>query len=477
MKNIAYIAVAVLLLACNPESNKSQQEVIATAIKLSANDLTIEKGGNHVLTVAFNPSNTTRKDITWVSSDTEIATVTDGIVVGVAPGSTEIIAKCGNVTDKCKVTVVISTKGITLDKTTLDLNVGSCYTLTATVTPDNATDKTLTWTSSNTSIATVGDGVVVGVAPGSTEIIVKCGNATDKCMVTVLVPATGINLSTKTLVLNVENCYTLTATVTPDNTTDKTLWASSNTSVATVADGVVVGVAPGTTVIIAECGNVTDKCKVTVIPAGAVDLGIVMPNEKTSGTYKLYWASSNLSNSGLCARPEDYGDYYAWGEIEPKTEYTLSSYKWHKGSYDYMVTKYCQNDCKSYWAGSGNPDNHVVLLPNDDAAHAKLGGKWRMPTNAEWEKLRTQCTWTWITQNGVNGLLVTASNGNSIFLPAAGFMSQHYFGGLDEECFYWSSSLWKLPDMAFCLNFGPGDGYYTDCFNRSFGLSVRPVSE
>ena len=224
------------------------------------------------------------------------------------------------------------------------------------------------------------------------------------------------------------------------------------------------------------------------IPAGAVDLGVVMT--RTDGTaYKLYWAKSNLSSSGLCANPEDYGDYYAWGETEPyyscqdpltwksgKTGYDWASYKWSNGDYN-KLTKYCPDNRTDYWDGSGNPDNKIVLDPEDDAAHAKLGGKWRMPTDAEWTALRTQCTWTWTTQNGVQGRLVTASNGNSIFLPAAGFRYGTGLYSAGSNGFDLSSSL--NPDdpsnawyVYFYSDFFGSYNYY-----RCDGRSVRPVSE
>ena len=213
----------------------------------------------------------------------------------------------------------------------------------------------------------------------------------------------------------------------------------------------------------------------TPVPAGAVDLGL------TSG---LKWATCNVGASS----PEEYGDYFAWGETEPyytaghsqdnpcsnwennKTGYNWASYKWCNGSYD-TQTKYCTNS--SY----GNVDNNTVLDPEDDAAAVNWGGTWRMPTDAEWTELRTECNWTWTTQNGINGYLVTGTNQNSIFLPAAGY---RYYTGLDGAASYgsyWSSSLYTGdPDRAWFVDFS-SDGvgrYYND---RCNGRSVRAVSE
>ena len=212
--------------------------------------------------------------------------------------------------------------------------------------------------------------------------------------------------------------------------------------------------------------------KESTISGGAVDLGIVM--SRTDGTtYKLYWAKSNLSDKGLCTNPEDYGDYYAWGETEPKESYSWLMYKFGKSSSG-PFSKY------STPSSDGPIDNKTVLEPEDDVAHVKLGGKWRMPTNAEWTELKAKCTWTWVTNyngSGINGMLVKATNGNSIFLPAAGYLNGTNLRVDGSYGTYWSSSLNKdYPYYAWSVNFDSDDvgrSYY----NRSYGRSVRPVSE
>ena len=212
--------------------------------------------------------------------------------------------------------------------------------------------------------------------------------------------------------------------------------------------------------------------KESTIPGGAVDLGIVM--RRTDGTtYKLYWAKSNLSDKGLCTNPEDYGDYYAWGETKPKENYSWLMYKFGKSSSG-PFSKY------STPSSDGPIDNKTVLEPEDDVAHVKLGGKWRMPTDAEWTELMAKCTWTWVTNyngSGINGRLVKATNGNSIFLPAAG---RRYGATLNNVCssgYYWSSSLYTVYSCdAWQVFFRSDDvGKYVDL--RFYGLSVRPVSE
>ena len=227
--------------------------------------------------------------------------------------------------------------------------------------------------------------------------------------------------------------------------------------------------------------------KESTVPDGAVDLGIVMTREDGT-TYKLYWAKSNLSESGLCANPEDYGDYYAWGETAPyyteghsqericdswiddKTGYDWPSYKWCKGS-STTLTKYNTDSFR------GTVDNKTVLEPDDDVAHVKLGGKWRMPTDEEWTALHEQCTWTTITQNDIYGKIVTAPNGNSIFLPPTGHRLYIYRDGAGSEGSYWSSSLKTVsPYCAWYMDITEAP-LIRRSGGRYFGRAVRPVSE
>ena len=187
-----------------------------------------------------------------------------------------------------------------------------------------------------------------------------------------------------------------------------------------------------------------------------VDLGL------PSGTK---WATCNIG----ATTPEGYGDYYAWGETEPKTTYNWSTYKWCKGSAT-TLTKY--NTRSSY----GTVDNKTVLELADDAARANWGGAWRMPTDAEWTELRENCTWTWTTKNGVNGYEVKSNiNGNSIFLPAAGFRYGDDLRVAGDNGNYWSSSLGTdYPDVAWGVFFG-SDYVYRGYVDRFYGRSVRPV--
>lgn len=207
----------------------------------------------------------------------------------------------------------------------------------------------------------------------------------------------------------------------------------------------------------------TPGAQVSKCPEGAVDLGIVMTRADGT-TYRLYWAKSNLSDKGLCANPEDYGDYYAWGETQTKADFSWSTYKFGTSESN-PLSKYNATDRKTQ------------LDPADDVAHVRLAGKRRMPTDAEWAALREKCTWTWTKQNGVKGDVVTAPNGNSIFLPAAGIRYETSAYNVGSNGDYWSSSLHtEAPKYARRLDFNSeavgGGGDYI-----CIGYSVRPVSE
>ena len=196
--------------------------------------------------------------------------------------------------------------------------------------------------------------------------------------------------------------------------------------------------------------------------SGAVDMGL-----------SVKWSSTNLG----ATKPEEYGGYYQWAGTEDVSN--TSIYLWwyncpyHTGSDEYSGwTKY--NTESSY----GTVDNKTTLEASDDAATVNLGGKWRMPTYAEWTELRTDCTWTWTTLNGVKGYMVTSmKNGNSIFLPAAGYRYDVHLDDVGSDGDYWSSSLTTGgPYRAYGLHF------YSDrviglITLRYCGLSVRPVTE
>ena len=363
--------------------------------------------------------------------------------------------------------------GITLDQTSLSMNSGTTAQLTATITPAEAF-ASITWTSSDESVATVNaNGLVTAVAGGTCTITAKTSgsNKTVTCSVTVKQMATSIVLSQTTAVLELDKLIRLTATVLPENAFNKNVvWSSNNEAVAVVVNGTLVAAGSyGTAIITCEAADgsgVKATCTVSVLdPSTYVDLGL------PSGTL---WATCNIGATS----PEDYGDYFAWGETagynDGKTDFNWSTYKWCEGS-KYTMTKYCTN---SSYGNNGFTDNKTELDLEDDAAYVNWGPAWRMPSNEQFAELinSSYTTTTWTTQNGVYGRLITSeSNGNSIFLPAAGgrYNSSLSFAG--ETGVYWSRTLTESdPKGARFLIFGSSN-VSTSYANRSGGRSVRPV--
>ena len=231
-------------------------------------------------------------------------------------------------------------------------------------------------------------------------------------------------------------------------------------------------------------GNTNSSDSSSTPVGNYVDLGL-----------SVKWATMNVG----ATEPEEYGDYFAWGEIEPYYEpgYAQDNQThWKSGkengysefSYKYCndgmtaLTKYCTNSRYGY---NGYTDNKMVLDPEDDAAHFNLGDSWRIPTREEWEELNdsNNCTWTWITMkthlNYVKGYKVQSKKigytDNWIFLPAAGYRFDSNLHLVGSSGNYWSSSLCSgNPDLARNSKFDKNK-HYTNIDKRSYGFTVRPV--
>ena len=172
------------------------------------------------------------------------------------------------------------------------------------------------------------------------------------------------------------------------------------------------------------------------------------------------WATFNLGASA----PEEYGDYFAWGETEAKDVYDWSTYKWCDGTVN-NITKY------------NATDGLKTLQPEDDAAHVNWGGEWRMPTDAELQELIDNCTWEWDEINGTEGYYVTSNiNNNHIFISAGGYKIGDGTSAINRNCQYWSNTLCN--DLhAFVYHAYKSGSHVKKCTgsNRSAGQSVRPV--
>ena len=195
-------------------------------------------------------------------------------------------------------------------------------------------------------------------------------------------------------------------------------------------------------------------------PEGAVNLGL-----------SVFWAECNLGADD----PVGYGDFYAWGELEDKEDYTWETYRFRtdgNSEGDVILSKY--NSIASH----GVVDQKVALDPEDDVVRVRLGGKWRLPTMKEFQELIDSCEWTWTNKRGVLGYKVESRvNGNSIFLPSTGYCYQKALHGEGYGGYYWTSGTHgTTSSKAHRLFFTPnrkGSSLYLRCL----GQPVRPVSE
>lgn len=279
-------------------------------------------------------------------------------------------------------------------------------------------------------------------------------------------------LSKVSIVLDIESqsiligdTCTLTATAKhgSDILNREITWSSGDPSIATVNNnGLVTGISAGSTTITATCLGKTAVCTITVTEPvyEYVDLGL-----------SVYWATCNIGAD----KPESYGDFYAWGETETKEVYSWTNYKFRTSGTKWGSIKYSKYNSDS---NSGTVDNKTVLDIDDDVAHVKWGGKWRMPTEAEQKELKDKCTWTWTTVNGVNGYLITSNiagyENNSLFLPAAGYRDDTAY---NEGTYgnYWSSSLYNS-NTDYARDFDFSFGFISiGMGGRYSGLPVRAV--
>ncbi len=184
------------------------------------------------------------------------------------------------------------------------------------------------------------------------------------------------------------------------------------------------------------------------------------------------WATCNIGASS----PSDYGDYFAWGETQTKDYFSWANYKYHISgdSWENLVlNKYVTKE------EFGDVDNMCDLEKADDAAIVNWGGSWRMPTKSEIDELRNGCDWEWSSQFGIKGYKVTSkTNGNSIFLPAAGCMNYSTVDGEGMWGYYWASSINpSYPNLAYDLGFYSQMPIWNNDYNRCTGYSIRPVTD
>jgi uncharacterized protein YjdB len=240
------------------------------SVTLDRNSVTLEKGQSTTLVATVSPADATDKTVTWTNSDDTVISLAGGKVTALKEGTSTVTAVAGDKSASCVVTVaktVVPVTSVTLDKTSVTLDKGKSMKLVATVNPSDATDKTVTWSSSDVSVASVDqDGTVRAVKGGTATITAKAGEKSATCRVTVVTPVTSVSLDRSSLSLEVGQNTVLIATIYPEDATEKAVsWSTSDASVATVGDtGLVTALKKGSAVITAKAGDKSATCTVNV---------------------------------------------------------------------------------------------------------------------------------------------------------------------------------------------------------------------
>ena len=309
MKQSYLLGFLVTVLCC---LGCADEVIGVTSVRLNKTQVSLNKGETTLLIATVLPDDATDKTVTWSSSDNSVASVDqDGKLTALKGGIATITAKAGSLTATCQVTVTAEVTSISLNKSSLTLKKGEFETLTATVLPDDAADKTVTWSSSDNSVASVDqDGKVVALKGGNAIITAKAGGMMATCRVTITADVTSIFLSKTSLTLNKGESETISATVLPEDATEKTVsWSSSDNAIASVDQtGKVTALMGGEATITAKAGAFTATCQVTItVDVTSISLSktsltlkkgesetltaVIEPNDATEKT--ISWSSSD----------------------------------------------------------------------------------------------------------------------------------------------------------------------------------------
>ena len=344
MKRFTFFAalmVAILGVACGDPKPEEPKTIAVTGVTLSPASKVMAPGDSVQLTATVAPEDATDKSVVWSSSKASVATVSDaGLVTAVGEGSATITVKTvdGDKTATCKITVEsepAAVESVAINKQEIELAPGQTEQLEAIISPENAENKNVRWTSSDYDVANVGrtTGLVTAKANGEATITVKTveGEKTATCVVKVITPVESISLSSTSATLIPEATLALVATVLPETASDKNVvWSSSDNAVAKVEDGVVTAVAVGEATITAEAGGKSVACKIKVAEPTtqikAISFNITVSHNDATN----YWSQrrDGIVNFIKAEKPDVIG-------MQEITEHQLSYLKGKLSGYDH----------------------------------------------------------------------------------------------------------------------------------------------
>lgn len=288
------------------------EPILATEVILNYTSLNLMLKQVQQLTATV-ADEVTDKNIIWTSDDENIATVSNGLVTAAGLGTTIIKATNGNISGQCSVTVLpIPVESITLDPSSLELNVNDTKSIVITITPTDATNPEITWEASDTHVVSVADGIITAKAPGNSTIYAFCQNQVASCSVKVWQPATSISLNQTTLNLMVGEMEDIIALPEPQNTTDEVIWSSSDPKIVSVNEhGIVEAISVGTATITVTCGKASASCTVNVSE--------IVVTEIKLNTYELNLSVSESFNLTATILPDNATDKsVTWKSDNPK---------------------------------------------------------------------------------------------------------------------------------------------------------------
>ncbi len=502
MKKFLWVALIALLSAAGCKKEKTDTKKV---LSISPSEVELLSGQEEDLRAFWGESLLSKKDVQWSSDNTNIVSVSEEGVLKASPvndGDAVITARYKKNEATCKVKVIIPVQifGFVSSLQSKSLAVDEEFTWSVIYMPTYATYHDVTFENSDPSVAELTQDTenpmkftIKARKLGTTTITAKCGGKEEQMFIYVdAVKATKVTVNPTSVNLECMESTLLTATVEPENATNKTVsWTSSNPEMVEVSkQGAIRGRRAGTATVSAHCGDQVASCTVTVaMPEGAVDLGL-----------SVYWAECNLGAS----TEFDFGNYYSWGELRTKDYYSWDTYKFLEkkgktqqgvGETGYVFSRY----------GSDNKKNFSDYDYEDDVAFQTLGGLWRTPTSEQFKELRRNCTVVY-EGDGVRFYSnVPGYIGKSLYFPESGWMDEDelwtYIGHrwdrypFDTEwenygvlAIFWTPVICRQTAYAVCYSLfdpKPEDYGYDPslrypfcgefCLQRYFGATIRPV--